>query len=85
MTDIAAELVRRQIDKLLRADYPDRAFCAFCLEKLVLNIFGTGLPKAKAERTVDEVFESPGAITRLPAVGCSQCGKTTTCLVAPSA
>ncbi len=82
MTYTTEELVRREVGKLLRVDYPGQPICSLCLVKHSRQTFGTGYTKSQIERAIDKVFESPGALTRLPTFICAVCGKTMPCLSA---
>jgi hypothetical protein len=82
MTYTTEELVRREVGKILRVDYPEQPICSLCLVKSIRQAFGTGYTKSQIERAMDKVFESPGALTRLPTFICAVCGKTMPCLSA---
>jgi hypothetical protein len=83
MTYTTEELVRREVGKLLRVDYPGKPLCLLCLVKHIRQTFSTGYTKSQIERAIDKVFESPGALTRLHTFICAVCGKTMPCLYAP--
>jgi hypothetical protein len=77
------ELVRREVGKLLRVDYEGKFLCSSCLAKLVRAWFGTAYPKSQIERAMNEVFASPGALTRMPTFICAKCRTLMPCLGAP--
>jgi ferredoxin len=68
MTDPTEELVRRVVGNLLRSDYRGNVFCSTCLVKLARESLDTIYPKSEIERTMDTVFQSPGALRFVPAL-----------------
>ena len=84
MRDTAEDVIRRDVGKLLRVDYRGKIMCASCLLKLTIERFGTGLyTRGRIERALEGVFRSPGALRRVHAFVCDQCGQTIHCLTAP--
>ena len=80
MTD---ELVRREGGKLLRVDYRGKFLCSSCLVKLVRDTLGTSYTTSEMDLAMDRVFDSPGALMRIPAFICAESMKTMPCLGSP--
>ncbi len=76
----AEDLVRREAGRLLRVEYKGQFLCHTCLRKLIRQSFGQSYTKSQIERALDKVFESPGALSRMPAFICTLCGKAMPCL-----
>ncbi len=70
------ELVRREVGKLLRVDYRGKFLCSSCLVNLVRDILGTSYTTSEIDQAMDNVFDSPGALRRIPAFICAACRKT---------
>jgi len=86
MTYTIEDFVRREVGKLLRVDYRGKFMCSSCLLKLLVARSGTAkYTRGQIERTLDAVFRSPGALRRVHAFICDQCGKTLPCLTATPA
>jgi hypothetical protein len=86
LSDTAEDFIRREVSKLLRIDYRGKFMCSTCLLKLVVERFGTTpYTRGQFERALDAVFGSPGALRRVHAFVCDQCGKTLPCLTATPA
>src|SRR6266436_10214206 len=84
MTYPTEELVRHLVGNLVRSDYRGKFFCSSCLVKLARESLDTIYPKSEIERTMDTVFQSPGALRFVPTFLCAGCRKTMPCLGAPS-
>jgi hypothetical protein len=70
------EVVRREVGKLLRVDYRGKFLCSSCLVKFVRDTLGTGYTTSEIDQAMDKVFDSPGALRRIPAFICAECMKT---------
>jgi hypothetical protein len=70
------ELVRREVGKLLRVAYRGKFLCSSCLVNLVRDMLGTSYTTSEIDQAMDKVFDSPGALTRIPVFICAACMKT---------
>jgi hypothetical protein len=85
MSFTTEDIIRPEVGFLLRGDYRGKFLCSPCLVKLIRERLGTNLSTAKIERALDVVLRSPGALRRVHAFVCDQCGKTLPCLTATPA
>ena len=69
MTD---ELVGREVGKLLRVNYRGTFLCSSCLVKLVRDTLGTSYTTSEMDLAMEKVFDSPGALMRIPAFICAE-------------
>ena len=80
MTYSTDNFVRRAVGGLLRGDYAGKFVCAPCLVTLTHQHMQRGWRQSEIERSMDAVFQSPGALTCMPALICAICQKTRPCL-----
>jgi hypothetical protein len=80
MTYATENFVRRAVSSLLRSEYAGKFVCAPCLATRTHQHMQRGWRKSEIERSMDEVFKSPGALTCMPTLICAICEKTRSCL-----
>jgi hypothetical protein len=86
MNDTADDFTRREVGRLLRVDHRDMVVCSLCLLRVTIARCGTArYTRGRMERALDAIFLSPGALRRLHAFICDQCGKAVPCLTATPA
>ena len=69
----ATDFVKRVADSLLRGQRRGMVFCARCLVKLTKENLDKSYLKAEIIGAIDEMFDSPGSLTRLPVWPCAGC------------
>jgi hypothetical protein len=80
MTHPTEDFVRRAVASLLRGEYAGKVVCSPCLITLTHQQMDRGWRKSEIERSMGEVFKSPGALTCMLALPCAICAKTRPCL-----
>ena len=80
MTYATEDFVRRAVASLLRGEYAGKFVCSPCLITLTHQHMHRGWRKSEIERSMGEVFKSPGALTCMPTLSCAVCAKTRPCL-----
>ena len=80
MTYSTDNFVRRAVGGLLRGDYAGKFVCAPCLVTLTHQYMQRGWRTLEIERSMDAVFQSPGALMCIPTLICTICQKTRPCL-----
>jgi len=80
-----SDFVRRVVDSLLRGDCRGQFLCSRCLIKLAKDNLDKSYVKAEIARVMDDIFNTPGPITHVPASTCALCArKKTPCLGVPT-
>jgi len=80
MSFTTEDIIRPEVDFLLRGDYRGKFLCSSCLVTLIRERLGTNLSTSKIEWALDTVFKSPGALTRRPSFLCDLCRTMMPCL-----
>ena len=80
MSYTPVDFVRREVGRLLRSDYQGRFLCTSCLTPLVRDSLTRTYTKGQIERSLREVFNSPGALRDRHSFVCDLCGQTKLCL-----
>jgi len=70
-----SDFVSRVVGSLLQGRYRGRFLCSPCLIKLTRGHLDKSYSLVEIGWAMDEVFKSPGALTRLPTAVCALCAR----------
>lgn len=79
------DFVRRVVGGLLQGKYRGKFLCSRCLTRLTRDSLAKSYTLADFGFVMSDVFQAPGALTRLPTSTCALCAgkKHTPCLGVP--
>ena len=81
MHEVVEKVVRAEVERLLRTEYPGQPVCVDCLAGKIPAGSGPPFTRIEIRRAVREITQSPGSLDSVRSSICHLCNKDGTCLV----